>query len=108
MWRIIIAGAFIGVAVFFIWHLTLFFAPPTLTIEDPEDNHFTEAAEIVFSGSIEQEQSLTVNGEVVYISTVHSTFQVRAPLAKGENKFVFEAKDKLGRVRRVVRRVYRE
>lgn len=105
--RIAFLSAMVGVAGFFTWQIGRFFTPPRVIVVNPKDALMTRDESLTLAGSLKETARLTINGEAVYVDPERYEFQETAPLLTGENTFVFRAEDRLGRVREVVRRVYR-
>lgn len=105
--RIAFACAVMAVVSFFAWQIGRFFSPPKLLIAGPAETLLREQSVFVFTGHLRESARLTINGEIVYVEPETYEFQETVPLRPGENTFVFRVEDRLGRVREVVRRVYR-
>lgn len=105
--RIAFLCALAGVAGFFAWQIGRFFTGPKITVVNPADALMIRDETLTLAGSLKETARLTINGEVVYVDPERYEFQETVPLLTGENTFVFRAEDRLGRVREVVRIVYR-
>jgi hypothetical protein len=98
------AAAVLG---FFAWQINRFFTPPKIFIASPADGLMTREPAIALSGSLKESARLTINGQVLYVKPESREFHETISLLTGENVFVLKAEDRLGRIREVVRRVYR-
>lgn len=99
--------AVVGVVGFFMLQIGRFLTPPKLFITNPTDGLMVRQPVVAFAGYLKESVRLTINGEVVYVEPETHEFNETVPLLIGENTFIFQAQDRLGRVREVVRRIYR-
>ena len=77
---------------------------PRLRILTPVNNLTTKAAEIEIEGVADKEASFFINGQRVLLDQ-DGKFSTKLELLKGENRIEFLAKNKFGRVKRLIRTV---
>lgn len=84
--------AFVGFIAFQVWRLI---APPTLIIESPTPNSFTDKPEIVVSGRTAPEIAVEINGQLIS-SKPDGTFAQPVELQAGPNRIIISATKKHG------------
>ena len=82
-------------------NVTLDMVPPAITLTSPPSGeYYTHLARVVFSGWVEPDASLFLNGRVVLVSD--GGFNQSKPLQVGSNQFTLTAMDRAGNVRTLV------
>ncbi|MEW5760214.1 MAG: right-handed parallel beta-helix repeat-containing protein, partial [Candidatus Thermoplasmatota archaeon] len=71
--------------------------PPIISIEEPKDGQITNKKILYINGSLDEEGSISINGEKVTLSELKFTHQIT--LLEGSNEIVVQAIDKVGNER---------
>lgn len=87
------------------YELRGFVIPPSITIQNPQDNIALSALEVTVSGLTDTGVSITINGAPVPV-TDEGTFTATIDLTPGVNSLAIVAKHKFGRETRVVRNIF--
>lgn len=106
--------AFLGVcamvlllAAYFSINLMVSYSSPPLSFSDSGANLETSERVYTFQGRTHPEVDLTMNGRIVYLNE-SGEFQERVLLAGGLNTFEFMAKNKFGKITKIIRYIIRK
>lgn len=69
--------------------------PPTIRIDSPENNLYTNATEVTIAGSVSEPAQLAINGASIPVAT-DGAFAAQTALIEGTNTFTLNATDRAG------------
>lgn len=75
-------------------HVLVDLQPPTIDVNLKELERVTSAEQIILSGAVSEEASLTLNGKEVTLTD--KSFKETVPLAEGDNNLLLVAEDRAG------------
>ena len=101
---VILIGVVVLVLAFLAFRLPTILGIPELSI-NLEDNTVLQAGTVTLSGTIDPNDQLTINGELIY-PDANGAFETTAVLQPGFNTFTFIAKRFLGKEKTIVRQVF--
>lgn len=102
-----IAALWIGIGVYFGWHLYSLFRAPVLVVENPPRDIITQDTSIILFGHAQKESEVTINGS--HMDTGQDgLFRETIELEDGMNILEMRVVNKFGKETVIVRRVVRE
>lgn len=104
---IITECAVVLLAGYFGVNLVLSYASPGISFSDGGGDKEMSERVFVFSGQTHPEADLTMNGRIVYLNE-SGEFEERVLLARGLNAFEFAAKNRFGKITKVIRYIIRK
>jgi hypothetical protein len=80
---------------YIIWGVANLFAPPKITIEEPNDNYITNEKIITVKGHVSEKSLVMINGQTISLDDKNS-FEEKITLIPGVNLIKISAKKKIG------------